>query len=138
MTAPVTVPPTLDERITDTFSVVSLLIAVVAGYLAAVWPIVIGLLNQSTPDNEYDRNELARRCRAYMHAAGVLAFASIAVIGVMAPFLCRIAVRAFCFHEMSPLRASVALFALFMVASTGVALVLATRLARRAKKLRKP
>ena len=129
-------PAGLDDRITDAFSVLSLLIAVVAAYLAAVWPIVADLLNSATPDVDDDSEALANRCDAYNWVAWGLTIAAVLVAAIMLPLVVDVFGAIDPGDGFSTLRASVLLFFLFMLGAVASAFVLGFRLRRRAKELR--
>jgi len=129
--------PGLDERITDTFSVLGLVIAVVAGYLAGVWPVISQILNQPRPSANDDAEELAVRCTSYERICWVLTSATILVLLVLTPIVIDV-LRTFDWSaSVSPVRASVLLFALLMIGSVVCAVLLGVRLRGRAAQLRR-
>lgn len=127
--------PTLDQQITGAFSVVGLLIAIVTGYLAAVWPVVAGLLDASRPEVDRDRRALSARCRAYSRACGVFAFIAALVLSVMLPLAWKVAKTFDVSESLSTVRSGVVLFVVLMGAAVTVGVVLSIRLHNRAAKL---
>lgn len=128
--------PGLDARITDTFSVLSLLCAVVAAYLAAIWPVIAALLKEN-PEVERDKRRAADSCIAYHRLAVVLASGGTAVFAVMCPLLKDI-YDTLGQGAFSPLRASVSLFAVFLAGGIVTGLVLSSQLRKHARVLREP
>lgn len=127
--------PTLDQQITSAFSVVGLLIAVVTGYLAAVWPVVATLLDAPRPEVDRDRRALSTRCRAYSRACGVFAFTASLVLMVMLPLAWEV-VKTFDVGESpSTVRLGVALFVVLIGAAVVIGVVLSVRLYKLAAKL---
>lgn len=127
--------PTLDEQIANAFTVIGLLIAVVTGYLAAVWPVVASLLNAPRPEVDRDRRGLSARCSAYSRACGVFAFTATLVLIVMLPLAWEV-VKSFDVGESpSTVRSGVALFVVLVGAAVVVGVVLSVRLHERAAKL---
>jgi uncharacterized membrane protein len=122
----------LDNRIVGTFSVVSLLIAVIAGYLAGIWPVIAQLLNKRRPNADDDAEEEARRCDAYKWGCRALTTASAAVALVMLPLVVDIFSAFHVGASVSPLRASVVLFAIFIFATVICSAVLGRRLNQKA------
>ncbi|NHC23619.1 hypothetical protein G6553_10615 [Nocardioides sp. IC4_145] len=126
----------LDDHITDAFSVVSLLIAIVAAYLAAIWPVVTELLNRPRPDVAADRRQLAQRCSAYRWIAWGLTLAGGAVAAIMLPLVADVVNAIDTSEAFSTLRASVLVFFILLVGAVVTAGVIASRLGKRASKLR--
>ena len=77
----------LNKQITDTFSVVSLLLAVAAAYLAAIWPIVNELLGDPEAKTEFKKAELRRKRTSYIKALVVLTVFEVLITLLLVPLV---------------------------------------------------
>lgn len=122
------IPVDLDKQITDTFSVVSLLLAVAAAYLAAIWPIVNDLLGDPKVSDNYETEALSRKRTSYAAATAVLTIFEVSVAGILAPLAFKIIERWEGDGPFNPLRAGLLLAEVALLAGVLVGGTLATRL----------
>jgi len=121
----------LDQSIVDAFGVVSLLLAFAAAYSAALWPIVSDLLTKQKPIVNADRQQDARRCRAYAWTMGTLA-ALFFLTGIMLTPLTIDVIQDFTFGgEFHTVRAGLVLVQVTLLSGTIVVIVLCRRLVKR-------
>lgn len=121
----------LDKQITDAFSVVSLLLAVAAAYLAAIWPIINDLLGEPRVSDNYEAEALGRKRTSYSVATGVLTIFQASVAVILAPLVFRVFEHWDRDGPFNPLRAGLLLAELALLAGVLVAGTLAVRLWRR-------
>lgn len=118
----------LDQRIVDVFAVVGLLIAVVTGYLAAIWPVVAGLLNDQRPSEVDDRLDLGRRCGTYGYACAFFTAATAAIITILSPLLIDVVEAHDPSAALNPIRAALVIFTFLMACGVITGVLLAVRL----------
>jgi len=125
----------LDAQIVDAFSVVSLLIAIAAAYLAGIWPIVNDLLHGQDPDVAIDADRMARRCGAYVLSASALAVVNLLVMALLLPLLAQVITSFSSSGPFHTVRASLVLVELLLLSGCATSGVLAFRLYKRKKEL---
>lgn len=126
----------LDEQIVDAFSVVSLLIAISAAYLAGIWPIVNGLLHEPKAAVQADRDKQSSRCATYAAATVALAVIN-GAIGVLLVPLSICVIEDFSIHgPFHTVRAGLILAEGLVASGALVAGTLANRLYGRRKQLK--
>ena len=108
---------TLDQEISASFSVLGLLIAVIAAYLAGVWPTVMRLKEKRIPDLPEERASDIRTCQSYRNAALVVLVAATVVVALILPLFVRVLGDVDIHEGFSTVRASAVVFELFAVAS---------------------
>jgi hypothetical protein len=125
----------LDAQIVEAFSVVSLLIAIAAAYLAGIWPIVNDLLHGKDPDVEIDADGMARRCGAYALSASALAVVNLLVMALLFPLLADVVASFSTSGPFHTVRAALVLVELLLLSGCATSGVLAFRLHRRKEEL---
>lgn len=129
-------PPNLDDQIQDVFSVVSLLLAVAAAYFAAIWPIIHDLLQaDETRMDEFERGQLAGRCRAYAWASIVLAAVSVCIVGTMSTLAWDTVQQWSPDADFHPIRAALAMALVLLVVTAIAGVKLFYKLRSRATEL---
>lgn len=119
---------TLDKQITDAFSVVSLLLAVAAAYLAAIWPIINELLGDPQVSDNYETATLRRKRVSYAVTTAVLTVFEIAVAGILLPLALKVFQDWDGAGPFNPLRAGLLLAETALLAGVVVAGTLAVKL----------
>ena len=125
----------LDAQIVDAFSVVSLLIAIAAAYLAGVWPIVNDLLHGKDPDVAIDADGMAGRCGAYALSAAALAVVNLLVMALLVPLFAEVVTSFSSSEPFHTVRAALVLVELLLLSGCATSGVLAFRLHKRKEDL---
>jgi len=125
----------LDAQIVDAFSVVSLLIAIAAAYLAGIWPIVNDLLHGKDPDVAIDADRMAGRCGAYAFSAAALAVVNLLVMALLLPLFGEVVTSFSSSGPFHTVRAALVLVELLLLSGCATSGVLALRLHKRKEDL---
>jgi len=125
----------LDAQIVDAFSVVSLLIAIAAAYLAGIWPIVNDLLHGKDPDVAIDADGMAGRCGAYALSAAALAVVNLLVMALLLPLFAEVVTSFSSSGPFHTVRAALVLVELLLLSGCATSGVLAFRLHKRKEDL---
>lgn len=125
----------LDAQIVDAFSVVSLLIAIAAAYLAGIWPIVNDLLHGKDPDVAIDADGMAGRCGAYALSAAALAVVNLLVMALLLPLFTEVVTSFSSSGPFHTVRAALVLVELLLLSGCATSGVLAFRLHKRKEDL---
>ncbi len=128
---------TLDDEISNAFSLLGVLLVFVIGYFAALFPLTEELLERPTPDVTADRRVLIARLRTYRILMGGVLLLTTATGVVVAPLTRRV-VSAISFGGRFPtIQAGLLLIGVMLLALLVVALWAWVRLGRRINALRR-
>jgi hypothetical protein len=129
---------TLDQQITDVFSLLGLLLVFVIGYYSALLPQADQLLATTRPDARDDRLRLAARLSSYRTLATGLIVLIALVVALLWPLTRRV-ISAWTFDEPFPtMRAGLLLVDLILLVMAVAAIRLVLRLWSRGRELRAP
>lgn len=121
----------LNEQIVATFTVASLLIAVSAAYLAAIWPIINDLLGEDPPGQDDDQTyRLNRRRATYAATCFALALFDALILFALFPLARQVVAGMDIGTEIDPVRASMFAAYLTLVMGTAVTAILGWKLSR--------
>jgi hypothetical protein len=128
---------TLDDEISNAFSLLGLLLVFVIGYFAALFPLTEELLERPTPDVTADRRVLIARLRTFRILMGGVLPLTTATGLVVAPLTRRVVSAISLGGRFPTIQAGLLLIGVMLLALLVVALWAWVRLGRRINALRR-